>query len=65
MYSLHQSPEAEVESKDNNSLEAVLKELRKEIDLRIHYFRAKWIGHNNKFDCNIYVIKLNIEKNPQ
>ena len=36
MYGLYQSPEGAVETKDSNSLEAALRELREEIDLRIH-----------------------------
>ncbi len=65
MYSLHQSSGERIESKDNNSLEAVLRKLRKETGLRIYYSRAKQIGHDDKFDCNIYVIELNIRENPQ
>jgi len=41
MYGLHQSLKREVESKDSNSLEVTLRELREEIGLRIHYSRAK------------------------
>jgi len=41
MYSLHQSSGERIESKDNNSLEAVLRKLRKETGLRIYYSRAK------------------------
>ena len=65
MYSLHQSFGERIESKNNNSLEAVLRKLRKETGLRIYYSRAKQIGHDNKFNCNIYVIELNIGENPQ
>jgi len=36
MYGLHQSPRGAVETKDSNSLEAALRELREETDLRIH-----------------------------
>ncbi len=64
MYGFHQSPGGAVETKDSNSLEAALKELREETDLRIHQSRAKWIGHNPKYDCNIYAIELNIRENP-
>ncbi len=59
IYGLHQSPRREVELKDSNSLEAT----RKETELRIHQSRAKWIGNDNKFDCDIYVIELDIGKN--
>jgi len=65
MYDLHQSSEEGVEPIDSNSLEAALRELRKETALRIHHSRAKWIGNNEKFDCNIYAIELNIRENPQ
>ena len=65
MYGLHQSPEGVVEAKDSNSLEAVLRELRKETGLRIHQLRAKWIGYDSRFDCDVYAIKLDIGKNPQ
>jgi len=37
MYGLHQSPGGGVESKDSNSLEAALRELREETDLKIHF----------------------------
>ena len=36
MYGLHQSPGGAVETKDSNSLEAALRELREETGLRIH-----------------------------
>jgi len=65
MYSLHQSSGGAVEIKDSNSLETVLKELREETGLRIHQSRAKWIGYNLKFDCDIYAIELDIGENPQ
>ncbi len=64
MYSLHQSSSEGIESKDSNSLEAALRELRKETGLRIYYSKVKWIEHNDKFDCNIYAIELDIRKNP-
>ena len=64
MYDLHQSSRGTVKSKDSNSLEAALRELREEIGLRIHQSRSKWIGHDPKFDCNIYAIELDIRKNP-
>ncbi len=41
MYGLHQSSGGRVESKDMNSLEVVLKELKEEIELKIYHFRAK------------------------
>ena len=41
MYGLHQSSEGAVETKDSNSLEAALKELREETGLRIHQTRLK------------------------
>jgi len=64
MYGLHQSPERAVEIKDSNSLEAALRELREETGLRIHQSRAKWIGHDPKYDCDVYVIELDIGENP-
>ena len=54
-----------MELTDSNSLEAALKELREETALRIHHSRAKWIGNDERFDCNIYAIKLDIRENPQ
>ena len=36
IYGLHQSPGGVTETKDSNSLEAVLRELREETGLRIH-----------------------------
>ena len=65
MFGLHQSLGGAVESKDSNSFEAALRELRKETTLRIHQLRSKWIGNDLKFDCDIYAIELNIEENPQ
>jgi len=65
MYSLHQLPERAVETKDSNSLEVALRELREETDLRIHQSRVKWIGHDPNFDCDIYAIELDIGENPQ
>ncbi len=53
-----------VETKNSNSLVVTLKELRKETALKIHSSRAKWIGNDPKFDCDIYAIELNIEENP-
>ncbi len=50
---------------DSNSLEAILRELREEIGLRVYHLWAKWIGNDEKFDCDIYVIELDIEENPQ
>jgi len=41
IYGLHQSSEGGVKSKDSNSLEVILRELRKEIGLRIHQSRVK------------------------
>ncbi len=64
MYGLHQSPGGVVETKDSNSLEAVLRELREETGLRIHQSRAKWIGHDSRFDCEIYAVELNVGENP-
>src|SRR6266542_755288 len=64
MYGLHQSPGGAVEIKDSNSLEAALRELREETSLKIHQSRAKWIGHDPRFDCDIYAIKLDIGENP-
>ena len=64
MYGLHQSSERVVETKDSNSLEAALRELREETGLRIHQSRAKWIGHDPKYDCDVYVIELDIGENP-
>ena len=65
MYSLHQLSGKGIESKDSNSLEAALRELRKETGLRIYHLRVKWIGYDEKYDCNIYAIELDIGKNPQ
>ncbi len=65
MYGLHQSLERAVETKDSNSLEAALRELREETALKIHSARAKWLGNNHKFDCDIYVIELDIGQNPR
>ncbi len=65
MYGLHQSPGEAVETEDSNSLEAALRELREETGLRIHQSRAKWIGHDPKFDYDIYAIELDIGENPR
>src|SRR6266545_4525568 len=65
MYGFHQSPGRAVETKDSNSLEAVLRELREETDLRIHQSRPKWIGYDPRFDCDVYAIELDIGENPQ
>ncbi len=65
MYDLHQSSGEAVETKDSNSLETALRELRKETDLRIHPSRSKWIGYDLRFDCNIYAIELDIGENPK
>ena len=65
MYGLHQSPGGAVEPKDSNSLEAALRELREETALRIHQSRPKWIGYDPKFDCDVYVIELDIGENSQ
>ncbi len=64
MYGLHQSPGGAVETKDSNSLEAALRELREETGLKIYQSRAKQIGHDLKFDCDIYAIELDIGENP-
>ncbi len=58
MYGLHQSPGGAVETKDSNSLEAVLRELREETGLRIHQFRPKWIDHDLKYDCDVVRLKI-------
>ncbi len=65
MYGLHQSPGGAVKTKDSNSLETVLRELRKETGLRIHHSRPKWIGHDPRFNCDIYAIELKIGENPR
>src|SRR6266498_4416386 len=65
MYGLYQSPGGVVKTKDSNSLDATLRELRKETALRIHPSRAKWLENNLKFDCDIYAIELDIMKNLQ
>ncbi len=53
-----------MESKDSNSQKATLRELREETKLRIHHSRVKWIGNNKRFDCDLYIIELDIGKNP-
>ncbi len=63
MYGLHQSPGGAVETKDSNSLVAALRELREETGLRIYQLRAKWIGHDPRFDCDVYAIELDIREN--
>jgi len=65
MYGLYQSLGRGIESSDSNSLEAALRELRKETGLRIYQIRAKWIRNDQKFNCDIYFIELDIGKNPQ
>ena len=65
MYDLHQSLEGGVKPRNSNSLEATLRELREETDLRIHQLQTKWIGNDSKFDCDIYAIELDIRENPQ
>jgi len=47
---------------DAHSLKATLRELRKETGLKIHSFRAKWLSHDEKFNCNIYGIKLDLDE---
>ena len=64
MYGLHQSSGGVVETKDSNSLEATLRELREETGLRIHQSKAKWIGYNPRFDYDVYSIELDIGENP-
>ncbi len=64
MYGLHQSSGGAVETKNSNSLEVTLRELREETALKIHPSRAKWIENNPKFNCDIYAIELDIGKNP-
>ncbi len=64
MYGLYQSPEGVVETTDSNSLEAALRELREETGLRIHQARAKWIGNDLKYDCDIYAVEVDIRENP-
>src|SRR6266540_5348080 len=65
MYGLHQLPGGAVETEDSNSLEAALRELRKETGLRIHKSRSKWIGYDPKYDCDIYAIELDLGENPR
>jgi len=64
MYSLHQSPSGGIEPRNSNSLETALRELREETGFRIHQLRVKWIGNDDKFDCDIYIIELDIGENP-
>ncbi len=64
MYGLYQFLGRRVKSTDSNSLKAALRELREETALRIHHSRAKWIGNDDRFDCDIYAIELDIEENP-
>ncbi len=59
MYGLHQSPEGGVKPSDSNSLEAALKELREETELRLHHSRVKWIDNDDKFDCDIQYMQSN------
>ena len=65
MYGLHQSSGSGIELRNSNSLEAALRELREETELKVHQLRVKWIGNDDKFDCDIYAIELDIEENPQ
>ena len=65
MYGLHQSPGGAVKTKDSNSLEAALRELREETGLRIYQSRPKWIGYDPKYDCDVYAIELDIRENPR
>ncbi len=63
IYGLHQSLKGGVEPTDSNSLETALRELRKKTALRIYHSRAKWLGNDERFDCDIYVIELDIREN--
>ncbi len=62
MYDLYQLPEGEVEPTDTYSLDATLKELKEETDLKIHSSKAKWISYDNKFNCDIYAIELDLDE---
>src|SRR6266540_332148 len=65
MYGFHQSPGEAVEAQDSNSIEAALREIREETGLRIYQLRPKWIGHDPKYDCDVYAIELDIGENLQ
>ena len=65
MYGLYQSLGGGVKPKDSNSLETILRKLKEETELQVYHSKAKWIGADEKFDCNIYAIELDIGKNSQ
>ncbi len=66
MYGFHQSLNGKIESTDAYSLETDFRELKEKIDFRIylHSFKTKWLGHNEKYSCNIYIIELDLEEKP-
>jgi len=62
MYGLYQSLRGKIELTDAYNLDVTLRKLKKETALRIYPSQAKWIGYDNKYSCNIYSIKLNVNK---
>ncbi len=62
IYSLYQSSEGDIDLRDINSQDIILRELKKEIELRVYSLRAKWISHNNKYNCDIYIIELDLKE---
>ncbi len=62
MYELYQSLKGGVESIDAYSLDATLRKLRKETGLKIYLSKVKWLDYDDKFNCDIYTIELDLEK---
>ncbi len=65
MYSLHQLFSGKIEFTDAYSLDAALKELKEETGFRMHYFRVRWLNHNEKYNYNIYTIELDSKEKPK
>ncbi len=58
IYSLYQLSDRGVKPTNAYSLKAVLRELKEETGLRIHFFKSKWLDHNEKYDCDIQYMVL-------
>ncbi len=65
MYGLHQSPDRKIEFTDAYSLNAAFRELKEKTELKIHLSKTKWLGHDEKYGCDIYAIELNLKEKSQ
>ncbi len=65
IYDLYQSLREGIELVDTYSLDATFRKLEEKTVLKIHLSQAKWLGYNDQYKCNIYIIELDLKEKPE